>query len=59
MQVNVYEEDSVTPRAIDIDLSEVCGDDDAEFFAAQDELKRVGRYWIGGGAAPLFYITRA
>lgn len=59
MQVNVFEEDTVTAHALDADLREVLGDDDGEYFAALDELGRTGRYWIGGGAAPLFYVTRA
>lgn len=59
MQVNVYEEDTVTPHAIDVNLTEVTGDDYEEFYSAHEELKRSGRYWMGGGAAPLFYITPA
>lgn len=59
MQVNIFEEDTVTTHALGTDLREVLGDDDREYFAALDELNRTGRYWIGGGAAPLFYLTRA
>lgn len=59
MQVNVFLEDTITEHARDADLREVLGSDDGEFFQALDELKRVGRYWVGGGAAPLFYLTRA
>lgn len=59
MQVNVFEEDTVTAHALDADLREVLGDDDGEYFAALVELNRTGRFWIGGGAAPLFYLTRA
>ena len=40
-------------------LRDVCGDDDAEYERALDELRRVGRYWIGGGAGPLFLLMRA
>lgn len=59
MQVNIFEEDTVTPFALGADLRDVCGDDLSMLYEAQDELNRVGRYWIGGGAAPLFYLTRA
>lgn len=59
MQVNVFLEDTITEHALDADLREVFGDDDGEYYQALDELNRVGRYWVGGGAAPLFYVTRA
>ena len=59
MNVNIYEEDGLTPVTLGADLREVCGDDLAMLYEAQDELQRIGRYWIGGGAAPLFYLTPA
>ena len=45
-------------RVVDLDVNE---DDPTEFYAALDELQRIGRYWIGGGAAPLMclYAIRA
>jgi hypothetical protein len=43
-----------------IDLRDCFPDaDDPEYFAALNELQATGRYWTGGGAAPLFYMTRA
>jgi hypothetical protein len=32
---------------------------DAELVEMETELRAVGRFWIGGGAAPLFCVTRA
>ena len=59
MNVNVYEEDTITPFSLNADLRDICGDDLGMLYEAQDELQRTGRYWIGGGAAPLFYLTNA
>lgn len=59
MQVNVFEEDTITPFTLGADLRDICGDDLAMLAEARNELDRAGRYWIGGGAAPLLYVTRA
>ncbi len=32
---------------------------DTDYHSALDEIKRCGRVWIGGGAAPLFLLIRA
>jgi hypothetical protein len=32
---------------------------DSDYAAMRNELERAGRYWIGGGAAPLFLLMRA
>lgn len=32
--------------------------DDMDYFHALDELSRVGRFWAGGGAAPLALLMR-
>ena len=37
-------------------LEDVIPDDNDRWFAAQ-ELRNTGRCWIGGGAAPLVYLT--
>ena len=58
MQVNIYTPEGSTPERVNVDLREVCGDDDALFYAAQNELQCSGRYWIGGGAAPFFLLMR-
>lgn len=36
-----------------------CLPDDEEYEVARHELNVVGRYWIGGGAAPLVLLLRA
>ena len=59
MQVNVYEEDGVTLNCGPVDLREICGDDDEMFTEAMNELKKAGRYWLGGGSAPLYFVKRA
>lgn len=57
MIVDVYEQDTVTLALPSVDLRDVLGDDDSE---DHDEivarLQREGRAWVGGGAAPLFYL---
>lgn len=58
MRVHIYNEDG-TIFALNADLREACGDDHEEFAAASLALLCVGRYWIGGGAASLFYLARA
>ena len=41
------------------DLAECFPDDDAELRAAVSELSTTGRYWTGGGAAPIVLLMRA
>lgn len=59
MQVRVLHEDTTT---IEIDCIELRDIFDAEYGGedyaeAADEIERNGRYWLGGGSAPLFYIV--
>mgnify|MGYP000966014782 CR=1 FL=1 len=39
------------------DIRDLFGDDDDGLRAAEAELLKIGRAWIGGGAAPLVMIT--
>jgi hypothetical protein len=60
MRVNVY--DGATDQLISegADLLD-CFDTEAEpeaYDAAHAELSKIGRVWIGGGAAPLLRIVR-
>jgi len=40
------------------DLRDCFPDDDEEMQRALRELANAGRYWTGGGAAPLVLLTR-
>lgn len=46
--------DVISERVLLLDVLE---DDDDRFFVEQ-ELRANGRAWIGGGAAPLIYLSR-
>ena len=39
-------------------LADAMASDDDEYSAARAELQRSGRYWVGGGAAPLVLLMR-
>lgn len=58
--VNVYEckDGNETLIAENQFLGDVLGDDDWSIDRAYCELKRSGRVWVGGGAQPLFILTR-
>jgi hypothetical protein len=69
MKVNIYhapnsymiptgaEHDICAPN---VDLTECFPEPgDEEYLLAHMELERSGRYWGGGGAAPIFLITKA
>ena len=61
MQVRIYDiddKDNETFRA-QCELRDCFPDDDSEFEAALDYLCRVGRYYAGGGAAPLTLLMLA
>lgn len=58
MIVNVAHGETFEAVSKEVDLREVIPDP-SEFAEAHAELARNGRYWVGGGAAPLFYITKA
>ena len=58
MQVNVYSDNGATLERRNVYLGDVCGDDREEMARARNELEKAGRYWIGGGAAPLFLLMR-
>lgn len=60
MKVNIYDADGTTPmnEGGPPELREVCGDDLDAFREGLAELVRTGRWWTGGGAAPLVLITR-
>lgn len=59
MLVNVYEDGAGEPLSVGVTLREVMGDDatGAEIAEAEEELRRSGRFWIGGGASPLFFLS--
>lgn len=40
-------------------LDDLFEEGDEELYIAKRELCDVGRYWIGGGAAQLFYASKA
>jgi hypothetical protein len=41
------------------DTRDIFGDDEAERIEAEAALIQIGRYWTGGGAAPLILVMRA
>jgi len=56
-----YTDGSETPvlsEGGECDLRECFPDDDEEYQAALDALKAEGRYWTGGGAAPLVLLMK-
>jgi hypothetical protein len=60
MRVRIYDVDqhgNQTPSG-ECELVEAFGDGraDPDFLPAADELARAGRYWLGGGAAPLVLL---
>ena len=57
MRVDIFEEDTTTPHATNVDLRDQIDED--ECAEVESRIQREGRAWIGGGAAPLFYVTRA
>jgi hypothetical protein len=65
MRCKIYQVDQNTgdETLINIrDSDEIAEDNsmtDAELIEMETEIRLVGRFWIGGGAAPLFCVTRA
>lgn len=60
MLVRVLEcKDGIETECAPRDLREMLGDDDEDYYRAVEEIKRSGRVWIGGGAAPLFLAFAA
>lgn len=41
------------------DLRECFPDDETEYYVAKGALNKEGRYWTGGGAAPLVLLMKA
>lgn len=60
MQVRIYDTDETGNEfyRAQCDHSE-CFPDTDEAYKALEYLRAQGRYWIGGGSAPLVLITRA
>ena len=56
MRIRITDENGDNPR--ECELRDAFPDDDSEYEAALAELTTVGRYWAGGGAAPLFMLRR-
>jgi hypothetical protein len=55
------DEDTSTEMDSDLDLASFIADNEIttnDEAAMRRELSAVGRYWVGGGAAPLFCIYR-
>lgn len=62
MRVHIYEEDTTTLHVPQpCDLAEVFGGDtdSPDYREAHAELQRIGRYWLGGGSAPLYFLQVA
>ena len=60
MQVKIYlSADGAETLQSVCDLWECFPEYDAGYNEARAELGRIGCYWIGGGAAPLFLLMRA
>ena len=59
MRVNVYDENGDRLLQQRVDLDDIMGDDIEGRAAAAGELTTIGRYWIGGGAAPAFLLMLA
>jgi hypothetical protein len=64
MRVKIYDVDQATGAEEfrdECELVEAFGDGNAdpEYYKAIVELATVGRYWAGGGAAPLVRLVRA
>lgn len=64
MRVKVYKVDQNTGEetfertaALD-DLFDDSWEGGADALSAACELEKAGRVWVGGGAAPLFYVVR-
>lgn len=66
MIVKIFDYDPVNGEVFraECDLHECFPDDsrdvvgNSEFLIALGELQRSGRYWVGGGAAPLVLLQR-
>ena len=62
MMVRVYDvaPDGAQTYRGEYELLETFGDGaaDPEYRLARSELARTGRYWLGGGAAPLILLNR-
>jgi len=56
MRIKITDDNEATWR--ECDLRDAFPDDDEEYEAAHAELTQTGRYWAGGGAAPLMLIMR-
>lgn len=61
MRVNIYDQDGSELYRENVALEDCINTEwDADTYAeAQAELTKVGRYWIGGGAAPALLLIRA
>lgn len=55
MRIRISDEYENNPR--ECELREAFPDDD-EYETAHAELMQTGRYWAGGGAAPLMFLQR-
>lgn len=62
MKVRIYavnQDTGIETFADECRLDEAIERGDPEYYRALVELTKVGRYWIGGGAAPLSLLMRA
>ncbi len=57
-RVNVYDGETMEQTGSNVLLIDCFPDDLDEQAAAMAVLKRDGRYWAGGGAAPLVLLTK-
>lgn len=60
MHVNIYDQDGATLYRSNVALEDAINTKwDADTYAeAKSELEKSGRYWLGGGAAPLLLLIR-
>lgn len=62
MRVRLYEVDQTTGAMdlvdADCDLEQCFADDRTEYHSTKAELEKIGRAWVGGGAAQLYYLSR-
>jgi hypothetical protein len=61
MKVRVYDTDEIGNETLrcECELRDCFPDEIEEFYRVEDEIKRAGRCWVGGGGAPMIIIMGA
>jgi hypothetical protein len=57
MRVHILHPETFEVLRSNVWLDDAIPDAD-ERAAAENELRKTNRYWLGGGAAPLFYLIK-